>query len=222
MIKDESGNRRFIGVYRGIVVDNNDPLGKNRLRLQIPQVLLEEETGWAWGVHQVDVVSKTPPVGTAVWVTFEGGDPSFPMWLGSSQELPPSDVPFAVVGGTLETQPTFTGAPLFTGSYVKHGPMVHFRIDVDMDNITNFGSGQYYMNLPFTPKYNYQFTTGCFHDISTGNQYGIGGHVFAGNVQMRLTFTNSNGQDEAFDHNSPVTLNAADNLHISGDYITSE
>jgi hypothetical protein len=222
MIKDESGNRRFYGVYRGVIVDTSDPIGRNRARLKVPQILLEELTGWAWPVHQVDVAPKTPPVGTAVWVMFEGGDPSFPMWLGSSQELPPSDIPFAVVGGTLETQPTFTGAPLFTGSYVKHGPMVHFRIDVDMDNITNFGSGQYYMNLPFTPKYNYQFTTGCFHDISTGNQYGIGGHVFAGNVQMRLTFTNSNGQDEAFDHNSPVTLNAADNFHISGDYITSE
>jgi hypothetical protein len=220
-----TGHNKFYGVYRGVVVDNKDPLKKGRLRLRIPQVLGNTVTEWAWAVHQQDVATKPIPLETPVWAMFEGGDPSFPMWLGSSQELPPQetpvDTPFTVVGGTLDTQPTFTGAPRFTGSYVKHGPMVHFRIDVDMDNITNFGSGQYYMNLPFVPKYNYQFTTGCFHDISTGNQYGIGGHVFAGNVQMRLTFTNSNGQDEAFDHNSPVTLNAADNFHISGDYITN-
>lgn len=132
----------------------------------------------------------------------------------------PVDTSFTVQGGTTETQPTFTGAPLFTGSYIKLGSMVHFRIDVDFDNITSFGTGQYFLTLPFTPKYNYQFKSGCLHDISTGRQYGIGGHVFANNTQMLMTFTNSNGQDEAFDHNSPVTLNIADNFHISGDYIT--
>jgi hypothetical protein len=225
MIKDESGNRRFIGVFRGIVVDNNDPLGKNRLRLQIPQVLLEEETGWAWGVHQVDTVSKTPPVGTAVWVTFEGGDPSFPMWLGISQELPPSDVPFNVVGGTLGTQPTFTGAPLFTGSYVKHGPMVHFRIDVDMDNITGFGTGQYYLDLPFPSKHNYKFRDGCLHDISASKDYAIGGHVAAGASRLYLFSTDTQSShvfDIDFDYNSPVTLATADNFHIAGTYIVDE
>jgi len=55
---------------------------------------------------------------------------------------------FVVQGGTTGTQPTFSGNPLFSGSYVKTGPMVHFRIDVDFDNITSFGTGQYYLDLP--------------------------------------------------------------------------
>ena len=133
----------------------------------------------------------------------------------------PVDTSFTVEGGTTGTQPTFTGAPLFAGSYIKSGSMVHFRIDVDFDNITSFGTGQYYLNLPFTPKYNYQFKSGCLHDSSTGKQYAIGGHIFANNVQMLMTFTNSNGQDEDFDHNSPVSLSTADNFHIAGDYITT-
>jgi hypothetical protein len=132
-----------------------------------------------------------------------------------------TETSFTVNGGTLGTQPTFTGAPLFSGSYVKNGPLVHFQIQVDMDNITGFGTGQYYVNLPFTPKYGYQFKNGCFHDISTGKQYAIGGHVYAGNSQMLLSFTDSNGQDADFDYNSPVTLNAADNFHIAGSYITA-
>ena len=128
---------------------------------------------------------------------------------------------FTVNGGTLGTQPTFDGAPLFSGTYVINGPMVHFQIQVDMDNITNFGTGQYYVDLPFDAKYGYQFKEGCLHDISTGRQYAIGGHVYAGQSQMLLTFTDSAGQDELFDHNSPVTLSTADNFHISGTYITS-
>lgn len=83
MIKDEFGNARFSGVYRAIVVDNNDPLGKNRLRLQIPQLLGEEVTGWCWGIHQPDVFIHGPAIGEGVWVMFEGGDPSYPVWLGT-------------------------------------------------------------------------------------------------------------------------------------------
>lgn len=87
MLTDESGNRRFFGVYRGVVVDNKDPLGKNRLRLQIPQVLLEEETGWAWGVFASAAV-VIPKIGDGIWVIFEGGDPSHPTWLGAFNASP--------------------------------------------------------------------------------------------------------------------------------------
>jgi hypothetical protein len=132
----------------------------------------------------------------------------------------PVETSFTVNGGTLGTQPTFNGAPLFSGTYVKTGPMVHFQVQVDMDNITNFGTGQYFIDLPFPSKYGYQVRSGCLHDISTDKQYAIGGHVFEGQSQLTLTFTNSSGQDEAFDHNSPVTLNVADNFHISGTYIS--
>lgn len=79
MVIDEFGNHRFYGTYRGAVFDNKDPLGKNRLRLQIPQVLFKEVTQWCWGQG----ASALPAVGTGVWVTFEGGDPSFPVWNGT-------------------------------------------------------------------------------------------------------------------------------------------
>jgi hypothetical protein len=139
--------------------------------------------------------------------------------IGDGSEGVPTETVFTVNGGSLGTQPTFTGAPLFSGSYVKNGPLVHFQIQVDMDNITNFGTGQYYVDLPFDAKYGYQIKEGCLHDISTDRQYAIGGHVFAGSNRLLLTFTNSNGQDEPFDHNSPITLNVADNFHVAGTYI---
>jgi hypothetical protein len=142
--------------------------------------------------------------------------------IGDITSTVSEETSFTVAGGTTGTQPTFTGAPLFSGSYVKVGKLVHFQIQVDMDNITNFGTGQYYVDLPFTAKYGYQVKEGCLHDISTSNQYAIGGHVAAGADRLFLTYTNSNGQDSVFDHDSPVTLNVADNFHISGTYITAE
>jgi hypothetical protein len=140
--------------------------------------------------------------------------------IGDLISAVPSETSFTVNGGTLGTQPTFDGAPLFSGTYVKTGPMVHFQVQVDMDNILTFGTGQYFIDLPFPSKYGYQIKQGCLHDISSGKQYAIGGHVYADQSQLALTFTNSAGQDEAFDFNSPVTLNVADNFHIAGTYIS--
>ena len=127
-------------------------------------------------------------------------------------------ISFAVQGGALGAQPTFNGAPLFTGSYTLVGNICHFQVDVDMDNITNFGTGQYYINLPFASEHNYHLSDGCLHDISTGDQYAILGHVLAGSNQLRLFSTASNGRQVPFEHNVPVTLSIADNFHIAGTY----
>jgi hypothetical protein len=133
-----------------------------------------------------------------------------------------ADTPFEVAGGTLGTQPTFTGDPLFTGSYTKIGDQVHFHIQVDMDNITGFGTGQYYLDLPFPSKYAYKFRDGCLHDISATKDYAIGGHVAAGASRMYLFSTDTQSGavfDIEFDYNSPATLATADNFHIAGMYI---
>jgi hypothetical protein len=140
--------------------------------------------------------------------------------IGDISNAAPVETEFTVNGGSLGTMPTFNGDPLFSGTYVKTGPLVHFQIQVDMDNITNFGTGQYYVDLPFPAKYGYQVREGCLHDISADKQYAIGGHVFAGESRLNLFFTDTNGQDQEFDHNSPITLAVADNFHVSGTYIS--
>jgi hypothetical protein len=132
------------------------------------------------------------------------------------------DTAFTVAGGTLGTAPTFNGAPLFTGSYVKTGTVVHFRIDVDFDNITSFGTGQYYLDLPFPSKHNYEFTAGCLHDISATRDYPMTGHIYAGESRMLLKSLDASGNSAfavSFTSTSPITLAVADNFHISGDYI---
>ena len=123
-----------------------------------------------------------------------------------------------IEGGTLETQPTFNGDPLFSGHYRVVGGTCHFGIDVDMDNITSFGTGQYYMKLPFPSHHNIILSDGCLHDISSGSQYAILGHVLAGSDVMTLLSIASNGQHVPFTDKVPVTLSTADNFHISGNY----
>lgn len=76
----------FYGKYRGIVEDIEDPEGLGRLRARVPAVLGDQVSPWALpcapyagpgvGLHAV------PPLGAAVWVEFEAGDPGLPIWTG--------------------------------------------------------------------------------------------------------------------------------------------
>jgi hypothetical protein len=145
-----------------------------------------------------------------------------PYTIGDILSNENEETPYVVQGGTSGTQPTFTGAPLFTASYIKYGTLVHFQIQVDMDNITNFGTGQYYLILPFESKYGYMFRCGCLHDFNTGREYHISGHVYPDSDVMELFTSDTQGNnlyDFPFTSTEPVTLNAADNFHIAGSYI---
>jgi len=78
MIKDEFGNRRFFGVYRGVIAEVNDPNSQKRVKLSIPQVFGNVTTDWAWPAEAY----LTPKIGQGVFVLFEGGDPSYPVYFG--------------------------------------------------------------------------------------------------------------------------------------------
>jgi hypothetical protein len=86
MIKDSDGKTRFYGVYRGVVADTRDPLTKNRIKVQVPQVLSNQVTSWAWPIVPLNNGGASftlPSVGDGVFIMFEGGDPSFPLWVGT-------------------------------------------------------------------------------------------------------------------------------------------
>lgn len=76
----------FFGKYRGKVVDNNDVLSqRGRLQVMVPAVLGDEPI---WAVPCVPYAGPDvgffflPPIDAGVWVEFEGGDPSYPIWSG--------------------------------------------------------------------------------------------------------------------------------------------
>jgi hypothetical protein len=132
----------------------------------------------------------------------------------------PVEVDYVVGGGTSGTQPVFNGTPLFDGSYVKHGPLVYFRVNIDMSNITQFGSGQYYVTLPFNAKYDTYISSGHLHKYSNAKEYSIHGDVVAGSNRLNLYYTNSNGQEDEFTQSSPIGLAQQDVFHIAGSYIS--
>jgi uncharacterized protein involved in type VI secretion and phage assembly len=81
---------QFFGKYRGLVTENHDDLKRGRVQVQVPQVL-GLQTVWAlpcvaYAGKDVGLFAM-PKIGTVVWVEFEAGDPSFPIWTGCSWAL---------------------------------------------------------------------------------------------------------------------------------------
>lgn len=131
---------------------------------------------------------------------------------------PNNDIVYQPLGGTDGTQPTFSGDPLITGSYVQVGQLCHFQIEVDFDNITSFGSGQYYLTLPFDAEHEFFVSNGFLYDFSGNDYYTMSGRCHAGDNVLHLYSVASNGRVVPFTYNVPVTLDVADNFVVSGMY----
>jgi uncharacterized protein involved in type VI secretion and phage assembly len=79
---------RYFGKYRGQVTDNNDPDNLGRVKANVPRLLGDEETGWAlpafvYGGTTEQGLFAVPDIGAGVWIEFEGGDLSYPIWSGT-------------------------------------------------------------------------------------------------------------------------------------------
>jgi hypothetical protein len=109
----------MLGIYRGSVSNNQDPLNEARVTLLIPQVLGSAESAWAVPASPTNTV---PPVGQTLWVQFSGGDITKPVY----SPLGIKDVQDAVdglpTGDTLDVLPPKepTALTLTTVQYVTN------------------------------------------------------------------------------------------------------
>lgn len=94
-------DERLFGKFAGQVVDNDDPLRLGRIKARVPEAMGGLDTGWAKPcVPMAGPVAgffSLPPIGAGVWIEFEAGDLSRPIWTGcfwGDDELPvkPPDV----------------------------------------------------------------------------------------------------------------------------------
>ena len=113
----------------------------------------------------------------------------------------------------------FSGTPA-TGSYIKIGNFVVVQIDVLYTTVTNFGTGQYSLTLPFASKYHTDVYGGSAHDtLPTLRHYSLKGHLIPSSTTMTLWQHAGSGNDEPMDFNTPFNPDTADKFHMSFSYI---
>jgi uncharacterized protein involved in type VI secretion and phage assembly len=81
--------RRFYGKYRAVVVQNIDPELRGRIMCIVPDVLGPTPSSWCEACTPLAGPTGAPmgayfvpPLGAGVWVEFEQGDPSRPIFSG--------------------------------------------------------------------------------------------------------------------------------------------
>jgi uncharacterized protein involved in type VI secretion and phage assembly len=78
--------QRYLGKYRGTVLNNVDPMQIGRIQVIVPDVSSVLPTSWAMPCVPVAGINTgmfaVPPIGAGVWVEFEHGDPDYPIWTG--------------------------------------------------------------------------------------------------------------------------------------------
>lgn len=87
---------KYLGKYRGTVINNVDPLQIGRLMVQVPDVSNILPSTWATPCFPFAGMQNgffaLPAIGAGVWVEFEQGNPDYPIWVGcffgSAAEVP--------------------------------------------------------------------------------------------------------------------------------------
>jgi len=131
---------------------------------------------------------------------------------------------------------TFTGSnstyPTYNSYYVKAGQLVTFWIQIDMTTVTNFGTGQFKVDLPFAP-----LATASNHfngwlwvnpalpaDELNGHIQVVADHLTGSQTLdfhwLKATTANPKPIIESIlSQDTPVTLTTASRLYVNGTYI---
>jgi hypothetical protein len=111
---------------------------------------------------------------------------------------------------------------LATGTYMKYGRMVVVNMFVPFTNVTNFGTGQYSVTLPFPALNHLDVFAGSVHNTGpTTDHYSLKGHLSDGSSTMTLWYISGSSKDEPFKSNAPINLNTTDLFHMHFIYETA-
>jgi hypothetical protein len=105
-----------------------------------------------------------------------------------------------------------------TAFYVQNGNLIFFQITVDLRSVTNFGSGNYLVLLPFAPSSNVVFRNGYILDTDKSKMYAVSAYANPLTSTQAFFFYANGTEDKVVEPNQPLGLNRDDFFYISGTY----
>ena len=181
--------------------------------------------------HPTGQFSSYNPPGYG-WLLVASKGEDAPVGTGANGEVTRWSPNFTATGLTF----TGTGAtyPTYNSYYVKNGRMVSFNIEVDLSTVTNFGTGQYKLQLPFTPQFGFNHFSGwAWADPNVSPDVGTGHTILNADTAgvtdvLDLHYLKQSGganspiREGLFVQGTPVTLSTISNIYVNGTYITAE
>jgi hypothetical protein len=122
---------------------------------------------------------------------------------------------FSTTIQTVNNNMTYTGTPCDI-EVQRIGKMITANAIITCTNITNFGTGQIYFDLPAgIPTRTHDLSAGGFL-TDGGTTYTIFGTLGASANKMYLWHPTSNGASDVLDYNSPAVLDTTSVINITG------
>lgn len=199
----------------------NQPFDLRMIMSDIDQRLRKLETAQRLTAPNVDFATNTPTNPRTGDMYYDTDADLLKYWNGSAWvEIADSNVSTTVYNYPTTIQSTnnnmvYTGQPCDI-EVQRIGKMITANATITCTNITNFGTGQIYIDLPGAiPNRSHDLSTGGFL-LDGGQTYTIFGTLGATANKMYLWHPTSNGGSDILDHNSPAVLDATSVLTITG------
>ncbi|WNI17612.1 phage baseplate assembly protein V [Actinacidiphila sp. ITFR-21] len=178
------------GTYSAIVVSAQDPQNRGRVRLQIPQIMGTAVSGWA---EPASIGSALP--GDQVFVTFDGGDRSHPLyWPRMRSAAPGVWTPLALEPGWVASS---AGSPVYR---TTQDGMVELSGSVETSTAIGLGVVVKFASLPATarPVERHRATTATTYRTAYNSKTTYGEYRTTTTTTSATYVTDANGPSVSF------------------------
>ena len=188
---------------------------------EIDKRLRRLETAYRFNAPNVNFSTLTPANPVTGDIFYDTNADLLKYWNGSAW----IEIADNYLGTSILTYPTtiqsvnnnmvYTGNPC-TIELQRIGKMITIHFEIIFTNVTNFGTGQIYVNLPAQiPNRAHSLSAGGFL-LDGGTTYTIFGILGATDNKLYLWHPTSNGGSDTVTHNKPANLDTTSSIQITG------
>lgn len=199
----------------------NQPFDLHRFFKDIDQRLQKLETAQRLTAPNVDFATNTPTNPRTGDMFYDTDADLLKYWNGTAwieiadNNLSTSIISLPTTMQTTNNNMVYTGNPVLI-EVQRIGKMITANALIEFTNVTNFGTGQIYFDIPAgIPARAHDLSAGGFL-LDGGQSYTIFGTLGATANKMYLWHPTSNGGSDVMDYNSPAVLDTTSVVNITG------
>lgn len=179
------------------------------------------ETAQRFTAPNVDFATNTP-TNPRIGDQFYDTDAELMKYWNGTQWVELADNLYATTVNVLPTtMQSANNNMVYTGNPVdmdvqRIGKMITANAFISFTNVTNFGTGQYFINMPPSIPNRAHDLVASGYVQDNGVIYICFGSLAATDNKMYLWVPTSNGGSDALDHNTPAVLDTTSKINITG------
>jgi len=199
----------------------NQPFDLRMIMSDLDQRLRKLETAQRLTAPNVDFDTSTPTNPRIGDMYYDTDATLLKYWNGTSFiEIADNNLStsISVLPTTMQStnnNMVYTGNPV-TIEVQRIGKMITANAIIDFTNVSNFGTGQIFINIPAGIPTRAHDLAASGYLVDGGVTYTIFATLGASATQMYLWHPTSNGASDTVTHNKPTTLDATSVINITG------